>query len=114
VEFSGKMIAYLIAIFLGVIAGLVNLKIDDLLLTALLVLAFTMALGLASPHRPWRWTVLVAACVPLSLALAHLLFAQPTYRAQVYGSFLGFLPGIVGGYGGAFMRRLIRNLFRET
>jgi uncharacterized membrane protein len=108
------MIAYMIAVFLGVVAGLVNLKVDDLLLTALLVLAFTMALGIASPQHPWRWTLLVAACVPLSLPLARVLFGQPTYRAQVYGSFLGFLPGIVGAYGGAFMRRLIGNLFRET
>ena len=104
------MIAYPVAILLGIIAGVVNLKVDDLLLTALLVLVFTMALGIASPERPWRWTLLVAACVPLSIPLARVLFAQPTYRAQVYGSFLGFLPGIVGAYGGAFMRRLIGNL----
>jgi hypothetical protein len=108
------MISYLIAIVLGVLAGLINLKVDDLLLTALLVLAFTMALGLAAPGRPWRWAFLVAAWVPLSLLLARVLFAQPTYRAQIYGSFLGFLPGIVGAYGGAFMRKLIQNLFRET
>jgi hypothetical protein len=31
-------------------------------------------------------------------------------RAQIYGSFLAFLPGIAGAYGGSVMRAVIENL----
>jgi hypothetical protein len=31
-------------------------------------------------------------------------------RAQIYGSFLTVLPGIVGAYGGAVVRRVAENL----
>jgi hypothetical protein len=31
-------------------------------------------------------------------------------RAQIYGSFLAFLPGIAGAYGGSLMRGVIENL----
>jgi hypothetical protein len=34
---------------------------------------------------------------------------RPT-RSQVYGSYLAFLPGIAGAYGGAIMRRVMDNL----
>jgi hypothetical protein len=34
---------------------------------------------------------------------------KPT-RAQVYGSFLAFLPGIAGAYGGSVVRAAVDNL----
>ncbi len=86
------------------------MKIGDLLFTALLVLAPCILLGTLRPRRPWRWTVVVAVFVPIADLLAYLIVTQKPSRAQIYQSFLAFLPGLVGAYGGAFMRGVINNL----
>jgi hypothetical protein len=62
------------------------------------------------PRSPWRWVVTVGVFIPLTeLAADVLLTVKPT-RAEVYGSFLAFLPGIAGAYGGSLMRGVIDNL----
>lgn len=106
-------IIYILAAVLGVCAGILDVKIGDLLLTALLVLASTMLLGALRPQRPWRWTLTVAVFVPIVQMLAYLFLTEKPYRAQIYESFLGFLTGIAGAYGGAVMRGVAENLRRE-
>jgi ABC-type multidrug transport system permease subunit len=103
---------YFLAALAGIATGCVDLAIDDLLFTALLVLMACMLLGILRPRQPWRWVVVVAAFLPLTeLAAAQLRTVKPT-RAQVYGSFLAALPGIAGAYGGAVVRSVIENLRR--
>jgi len=77
------------------------------------VLTATMLLGALRPRRPWRWTLLVAVFVPLVQGVAYLLLTEKPYRAQIYESFLGFLTGIAGAYGGSTARRGLVELFRE-
>lgn len=105
-----RPIFYLLAIALGIFAGWVDVKVGDLLFTALLVLAPCILLGALRPKRPWRWTLLVGIFVPLADLLAYLVMTQKPDRAQIYESFLAFLPGLVGAYGGAFMRAVINNV----
>ena len=93
-------------------AGFLDVKVGDLLLTALFVLATTMFLGALRPQRPWRWTLLVAAFVPIVQGLAYFGLTAKPYRAQVYESFLGFLTGIAGAYGGATARRGLAELWK--
>ena len=88
-----------------------DIKVGDLLFTALLVLAPCMVLGVLRPSRPWRWVAIVAVFVPVAELLGFLLLAEKPYRAQIYESLLAFLPGIAGAYGGAMMRRAIGNIF---
>ena len=97
----------------GIFAGWVDIKVGDLLFTALLVLTPCMVLGVLRPSRPWRWVAIVAVFVPVAELLAFLLLAEKPYRAQIYESLLAFLPGIAGAYGGAMMRRAIGNIFSE-
>ena len=96
---------------MGVLAGWLDIKVGDLLLTAMVVLAANMVLGFMSPHRPWRWVVLVGVCVPVVEWLAYWFLTQKPERAQIYESFLAFLPGIAGAYGGAVGRGVVDNLF---
>ncbi len=96
---------YLLGAVLGVCAGLLDAKVGDLLLTALFVLMATMLLGALRPQRPWRWTLTVAVFVPLVQFAAFAWLTEKPYRAQIYESFLGFLTGIAGAYGGATARR---------
>jgi hypothetical protein len=97
---------YVLGAGLGICAGLLDVEIGDLLLTALWVLVATMGLGGLRPKKPWRWTVTVAAFVPMVHLAAYLFLGKKPYRAQVYESFLGSLTGIAGAYGGAVARQV--------
>ena len=101
---SGDSLQYLLAAAFGVMAGWIDVKVGDLLFTAMIVLASCMALGFARPRKPWRWVVLVGVFVPIIEWLAYSILAQKPERAQIYESFLAFLPGIAGANGGAFGR----------
>lgn len=101
---------YLLAALAGILTGWADAALNDLLFTALLVLAACMALGLARPRWPWRWVVAVVVFIPLTELAAYLLTTIKPTRAQIYGSFLTALPGTAGAYGGAVMRRVIDNL----
>ena len=94
----------------GVGAGWADVAINDLLFTALLVLAACMLLGLLRPRWPWRWVIVVAVFIPLSELAAYWIMTVKPTRGQVYGSFLTALPGMAGAYGGSVMRAVIDNL----
>jgi hypothetical protein len=102
---------YILGIFLGICAGLIQAGIDYLLLTALFVLASTMLMGALCTRKPWRWVLVVGVFVPVVQLLAFLVLTVKPYPAQIYESFLGFLTGFAGAYGGAVIRMAIRELF---
>jgi len=90
--------------------GCADVAMDDLLFTALLVVASCMMLGLLRPRWPWRWVLAVGVFIPLTELSAYLIRTVKPSPAQIYGSFLAFLPGIAGAYGGSLMRGVIDNL----
>ncbi len=104
---------YLLGSILGICAGILDVKIGDLLLTALSVLGSTMLLGMLRPTRPWRWTVTVGVFVPVVQLLTYVFLTEKPYSAQIYESCLGFLTGIAGAYGGSFFRRGINELLKK-
>jgi hypothetical protein len=101
---------YALGAVLGISAGILDVKVGDLLLTAMFVLASTMLLGTLRPQRPWRWILVVAVFGPIVQLLAFLLLTVKPYRAQIYESFLGFLTGIAGAYGGSVLRHAVNEL----
>jgi ABC-type multidrug transport system permease subunit len=101
---------YALAAVAGISTGWADVAINDLLFTALLVLASCMLLGLLRPRWPWRWVMVVGTFIPLTELAAYLISTVKPTRAQIYGSFLASLPGIAGAYGGSLMRRVIENL----
>jgi ABC-type multidrug transport system permease subunit len=101
---------YVLAALLGIGVGCADVAINDLLFTALLVLCVCMLLGMLRPRWPWRWVVLVGMFIPLTEFAALSILTVKSSRAQIYGSFLAFLPGIAGAYGGSVMRAVIENL----
>jgi ABC-type uncharacterized transport system permease subunit len=104
---------YCLGAVLGLCAGWLDVKIGDLLLTALCVLASTMLLGALRPRKPWRWVITVAFFVPAMQLLAYGFLAEKPYPAQIYESFLGFLTGIAGAYGGALGRKGVNDILRK-
>lgn len=103
---------YALAAIAGILTAIADLAVNDLLFTALLVLAACMLLGMLRPRRPWRWVIAMVVFVPLTEAAAFVLKISPT-RAQMYGSVLTALPGIAGAYGGAIVRTAINNLWTK-
>jgi len=109
-ESAGDTWFYLLAAVCGIGTGWADVAINDLLFTALLVLMACMLLGMLRPQWPWRWVLVVGVCIPVTEMAAYLILTVKPTRAQVYGSYLAFLPGIAGAYGGAIMRRVIDHL----
>lgn len=101
---------YVLAALCGVGVGWADVMVNDLLLTALLVVMACMVLGILRPRWPWRWVIAVGAFIPLTEFAAYVLLTVKPTRAQVYGSFLAFFPGIAGAYGGAVVRQVVDNL----
>jgi len=101
---------YLLAGLCGIGAGWMDVVVDDLLFTALIVLASTMLMGLLRPRQPWRWVIVVGIFVPITEFLAYKFLTVKPTRAQIYGSFLAFFPGIAGAFGGSFFRGVFDNL----
>jgi bacteriorhodopsin len=73
---KNEIFVYILGVILGLCSGFLDLKFSDLLLTALLLLAATMLLGVLSPQRPWRWTLTVAAFVPLAQFVAYVVMTE--------------------------------------
>jgi hypothetical protein len=101
---------YLLAALMGIGAGWADVVVNDLLFTALLVLAACMLLGSLRPRWAWRWVVVVVSFIPVAELAAYLVMAVKPTRGQVYGSFLTALPGTAGAYGGAVVRSVVDNL----
>jgi ABC-type multidrug transport system permease subunit len=101
---------YALAAVAGLFTGWVDIRVHDLLFTALLVAAFCMILGVLRPERPWRWVAIVGICVPMAVVLGYFVLTESPTRAEVWESFLAFFPGIAGAYGGALMRQAIGNI----
>ena len=101
---------YILAALFGIGSGWADVAINDLLLTALLVLASCMVLGFFRPRWAWRWVVAVGIFVPVVELAADLISTIKPTDAQVWGSFLAWLPGIAGAYGTSFMRVMVDNL----
>jgi ABC-type multidrug transport system permease subunit len=109
-ESAGDTWFYLLAAVCGIGSGWADLAVNDLLLTALLVVSACLLLGMLRPRWPWRWVVVVGILIPLTELAAYVILTVKPTRAQVYGSFLAFLPGVAGAYGGSLMRRVMDNL----
>jgi ABC-type multidrug transport system permease subunit len=109
-ESAGDTWFYLLAAACGIGTGWADVAVDDLLFTALLVLMACILLGMLRPRWPWRWVLVVGTFLPVTELAAYLILTVKPTRGQVFGSFLAFLPGVAGAYGGAVMRRVMDNL----
>ena len=101
---------WVLGALLGTVAAFIDIKFEDLLFTALLVLGFSMLLGFVRPQRPWRWALLIALFIPAGQAFAIFGHYKAPYRAQIFEAFLALAPALVGAYGGMFMRRMMANV----
>ena len=107
------VVAYILAVLFGICAGVIEIKLGDILITAVTVLISTLVLGFVRPRRAWRWIAIVGVFVPLARVTVYLWFGQTPYKAQIWAAALGFVTGIAGSYAGAMMRLGVDTLFRR-
>ena len=105
---------YFWGVLLGVSAGLVDIRLSDLLLTAIGVTLSAFVLGYLRPQRAWRWILVIAPFVPLVRLAAYLALGQTSDRAQIWESGMGFVTGLAGAYSGALARKGVDELFRSS
>jgi len=104
---------YFFAVLLGICAGLLEVRIGDLLLTSLFVLTSTLVLGFIRPRHAWRWLLIVAPFLLLVELAVHLLLSQRLYHAEIWESGFGFVAGTVGCYAGVLGRKGVDELVRN-
>jgi len=76
---------YGLAALCGIGTGWADVMINDLLFTALLVLSACILLGTLRPRWPWRWVLVVGACIPLTEVAAYvILTVKPDAGAGVW------------------------------
>src|SRR5882757_1407399 len=109
---ASSTLIYVLAALLGAATGYVNVRVEDLMLTAVMVTAFAMFLAFLRPERPWRWAVAVSAIIPLGEVVAFKMTGQKLNRAGISGAILAVLPTNAGAYGGAALRMVIRELWK--
>jgi len=89
---SGDSLQYLLAAAFGVMAGWIDIKVGDLLFTAMIVLATCMGLGFVRPRKPWRWVVLVGIFVPIIEWLAYSIWRRNRSAPRSTSRFLPSCP----------------------
>ena len=57
--FKSDVLFYILAVLLGLSAGLLQVTLGDLLVTALFVMVCTMVMGFVRPRNPWRWILII-------------------------------------------------------
>ena len=102
---------YLLALAFGILSGFGEVAVGDLMLTGFLALFFCMIMGLLRPPKPWRWTLIVCGCIPLSRLFAADVLHIYTERAQIYEAFASFITGNAGSYVGSLGRRRVDDLW---
>jgi hypothetical protein len=103
---------YALAVLLGAATGYVNVRVEDLMLTAVMVTAFAMFLAFLRPRHPWRWALLVAGLIPIGEVLAFRVTGQRLSRVGLSEAVLAVLPANAGAYGGAALRTVVRELWK--
>lgn len=107
---KSDLLYYVLAVLFGLSAGFVEVQLNDLLATALVIMICTMVLGAARPQHALKWIVIVGLCVPAVRAVTYFLLKQQADRAQIWESALSFVVAAVGTYTGVFARRAVTEL----
>jgi cell division protein FtsW (lipid II flippase) len=108
---DSEFLSYMLAFCFGVAAAWLDIKFVELALTSMVVFAGCMFVCFRSPRQSWRWILLICTLVPAVEWFAYHFLPMKPYLAQMYQSWIAFVPGIVGGAGGAVGRGVVENLF---
>jgi hypothetical protein len=98
--------AYNTAIVLGIAAAAADLVFARPEIASALIVIFAFLLGLAYPRHAWQWALLIGICVPFATLIARAAgYANPTRPDNFFVSYLALVPGFIGAYSAAALRK---------
>lgn len=96
----------LLTVLLGLITAFIDVRSSEVSFSILLLLAFSFFLGFSKATMPLRVAFLLAVWIPLSAFVRLALFGPSNaLLTEGVGSFVAFIPAIIGSYLGAFIRK---------
>jgi hypothetical protein len=104
---------YVIALLSGAGVGYISVRVEDLLLSAVLIACACMFLGFMRTKHMWRWMILVPVFIPLGQLLAYKVAGQRISRLDLSGALTALFPSIAGTACGAVARKAIYHLWQE-
>ena len=95
----------LLALYLGLLVGLTDLRTDDPQLPALLLITFGLFLGFAQPKAAWRWALVLGLWIPFLGWIARAAGVTNAQFSDVLFSLVALVPALIGAYAGVLVRR---------
>jgi len=95
----------LLALYLGLLVGLTDLRTDDPQLPALLLITFGLFLGFAQPQAAWRWALVLGLWIPVLGLIARAAGVTNAQFSDVLFSLVALVPALIGAYAGVLVRR---------
>jgi len=95
----------LLALYLGLLVGLTDLRTDDPQLPALLLITFGLFLGFAQPTAAWRWALVLGLWIPFLGLIARAAGVTNAQFSDVLFSLVALVPALIGAYAGVLVRR---------
>lgn len=95
----------LLALYLGLLVGLTDLRTDDPQLPVLLLLTFGLFLGFARPQAAWRWALVLGLWIPVLGWIARAAGVTNAQFSDVLFSLVALVPALIGAYAGVLVRR---------
>jgi hypothetical protein len=95
----------LLALYLGLLTGLTDLRTDDPQLPILLLITFGLFLGFAQPKAAWRWSLCLGLWVPVLGLIAFAAKVTSGQLSDVLISSVVLVPALIGVYAGVLVKR---------
>ncbi len=101
-----KAIPWIASVAGAAVAGLIQIKQDQLLPTVAFLLLAGLALGAMWPHGSWRWGLILGLGIPIAYLAAPWLGVAviESSRPHILVSFFSILPALAGTSSGVALR----------
>lgn len=100
---------YLLALFLGLFLGFVDLGATDVQGPALLLLTLSMFVAYASPAAPWRWGILTGIWIPaFGIARWYAAGSPSLPGGHPWDASMALVFSFAGSYSGSLIHRFGR------
>lgn len=106
---------HMIAIFLGLLTGYINLHSDEIQFPILLLLVFGFFIAFSRPTDAWQFALLLAMWIPIGQFILILVEGKShSFVQEGILSFVAFIPAFIGTYAGVAVRWAVAHFSPEA
>jgi hypothetical protein len=97
------------ALILGMSIGWLDLHVEEVQWSVLLMLVLGAVLGYVCARFAWLWALVIGLCIPVAHLIGRFAGVHPIIPPSSFGwTFLALVPSFLGTYAGALARILSR------